>query len=187
MSYIAGRKLAVLDFDIENRPLSYWADRPTAEVTAIAACWAGFPKSMRVWLLGTHGPEETLVAFREMYNQADMVTGHYIRMHDLPILSGASIELLGTCLPAKLTEDTKNDLVKRGDLPATQEYLAAMMGVKAVKKHMTQADWREANRLTPDGLRLTEARVTGDVIQHMALRVALRDAGLLRAPRMWNP
>lgn len=176
----------VLDFDIENRPLSYWADRPTAEVTAIAACWVDDPKSMKVWLLGRDDPEDMLRGFKALYDQAGMVTGHYIRKHDLPILSGAMMEIgispLGTCL----TEDTKLDLVKRGDLPATQEYLSDMLGVKARKLGMSQAMWRQANRLTPEGLVLTESRVVGDVQQHMKLRVALREAGLLRSPQLWH-
>jgi len=177
----------VLDFDIENRPLSYWADRPTAEVTAIAACWVDDPKTMQVWILGRDDPLDMLDDFRVMFAQAGMVTGHYIRKHDLPILSGASQELRGVSLPAVLTEDTKLDLVKRGDLPATQEFLSDMMGLKAKKVGMSQAMWREANRLTKKGLELTEARVRGDVLQHMKLRVALREAGLLRPPRMWYP
>src|SRR3990170_973063 len=87
----------VLDFDIENRPLSYWQpDTPTAEITAIASCWTERDKyghflfgSMQVGLLTPwdDGPSDILLAFLERYNEADMVTGHYIRMHDLPIIN----------------------------------------------------------------------------------------------------
>jgi len=180
------RGARVLDFDIENRPLSYWADRPTAEVTAIAACWVDDPKSMRVWLLGRDDPVDMFQGFLDMYAQSGMVTGHYIRRHDLPILNGCMMEYgLGPLVPI-LTEDTKLDLVSKGDVPATQEHLSAVFGIKAPKVGMTQAMWREANRLTPKGLALTEARVVGDVRQHMLLRVALRNAGLLGPPRVWG-
>ena len=181
------RGYRTLDFDIENRPLSYWVpDKPTAEITAIAACWVDDPRSMKVWLLGRDDPKQMLEEFLTLYNQADMVTGHYIRMHDLPIIRGALMEYGLPILSAKMTEDTKLDLASRGDLPATQEHLAAMFGVRAVKEHMTQAMWREANRLTAEGLEMTDRRVRGDVRQHMELRVALRKAGVLGPPKMWG-
>jgi hypothetical protein len=87
----------ILDFDLENRPASYWIpDRPTAEITAIAASWVGSSEVV-VWLLKPAETDaeheammhEMLLGFREMYNAADMVTGHYITRHDLPILNGA--------------------------------------------------------------------------------------------------
>jgi len=177
----------ILDFDIENRPLSYWVpDRPTAEITAIAACWVDDPSVMFCWLLGRDDPKVMLENFARLYDEAGMVTGHYIKKHDLSIINGALIEYGLPALSPKLAQDTKLDLVKRGDLPASQENLADLMGVKDRKLHMTQAMWREANRLTPDGLSLTEARVTADVRQHIKLRAALLRAGLLNPPRVWK-
>jgi hypothetical protein len=177
----------ILDLDIENRPLSYWYDdRPTAEITAIAACWVG-DVSPEVYLLGRDNPKRMLQWFVGLYDQADMVTGHFIRKHDLPIINGALQELGLEVLKPKLAEDTKLDLVVRGDIPATQEHLAEMFHVKAAKQHVTQAEWREANRLTDKGIALTERRVSADVIQHMQLRVALHDAGVLGPPKVWRP
>jgi len=180
--------MRVLCFDIENRPLSYWIpDTPTAEITAIAAAWADDPKTMRVWLLGRDDPEAMLIGFIELYDQADMVTGHYIRKHDLPIINGALIEAGLRTLGPKLTQDTKLDMVAKSDIPATQEHLSDMLGIPADKYHMTQAMWREANRLTADGLALTERRVTDDVRQHIKLRAEMIQRGLLKAPRVWRP
>lgn len=181
------RRLRVLDFDIENRPLSYWQpDRPTAEVTAIAWAFVDKPSQVEVRLLGRDDPQQMLLDFVAAYNEAGMVTGHYIRRHDLPILNGALMELGLPTLQPKLTQDTKLDLVRKADIPATQEYLAEMLGVKAPKIAMTQGKWREANRLTANGLTLTEKRVVGDVRQHMKLRKALLGAGLLKAPKVWR-
>lgn len=187
----------VLDFDIENRPLSYWmADRPTADITAIASCWIGEPESMQVDLLGEMTGEEMLWRFLERYNQADIVTGHYIRKHDLPIINGALYELHVTGIPLlgpKLTCDTKLDMFVKADIPATQEFLLETLGVtdiygKPFKKfHMSQSDWREANRLTPKGLAHTRERVTSDVFAHMALREEMLKRNMLRAPRLWKP
>lgn len=178
----------VLDFDIENRPLSYWQpDRPTAEITAIASCWVNDLGSMEVLLLGQITIEEMLGRFVERYNQADLVTGHFIRVHDLPIINGALMEQGLPTLRPKLTCDTKLDMFKKADIPATQEYLSEMMGLPVEKVHMTQAKWRESNRLTPKGLEYTKKRVAGDVYQHIMMRESMLHHGMLRGPRMWNP
>jgi hypothetical protein len=184
------RKLRILDFDIENRPLSYLGqDYTTAEITAIAWCFDGEPDTLRCVLLGhTFGVEWLLGEFLGAYNAADMVTGHYIRMHDLPIINGSLVEHGMPCLEPKMTCDTKLDLVKKGPvISASQENLCAMLGLPKPKVHMNTVMWREANRLTDAGLKLTAKRAVGDVIQHMALRKALVARNLLSAPKTWRP
>lgn len=183
------RRVRILDFDIENRPLSYLGqDYTTADVTAIAWCFDGEPKTMRCMLLGRDSQTEMLKAFLRAYDAADMVTGHYIRMHDLPIINGTLVELGLPCLSEKLTCDTKLDLVKKGPvISASQENLCAMLGLAAPKVHMNTVLWREANRLTPAGLKLTAKRAIGDVIQHMQLRKALVERDLLGPPQSWRP
>lgn len=188
MRLVKSRDLKILDFDIENRPLSYWYDgRPTAEITAIASCFTHDRRSMRIDLLGRVSKEEMLTAFRERYNEADMVTGHYIRGHDLRHVNSEMIEYGLGPLDEKLTCDTKLDFVKHGDQPATQEYLCEMLGIKQSKYHMTQKKWRDANRLTDDGLELTEIRCGGDVLQHMQLRKKMLELKLLNVPKIWRP
>jgi hypothetical protein len=191
---VASRRPRILDFDIENRPLSYLGgDFTTAEVTAIAACWMGEPKTMQVWLL--HPPPDAyqslgvmLDGFLELYNAADLVTGHYIRKHDLPIINGSLMEQGYGPLGEKLTADTKLDLVSHGGaISASQENLAAMLCVRAPKVHMNNEMWRDANRLTFGGLELTKQRVVGDVLQHMALYRELVEMDLLRGPSVWRP
>lgn len=181
-------KLRVLDFDIENRPLSYLGqDYTTAEITAIAWCFDGEPKTLTCKLLGRDHPAEMLHSFTLAYEAADMVTGHYIRMHDLPIINGALVEMGMGTLEDKLTCDTKLDLVKKGPvISGSQENLCAMLGLAAPKVHMNTVLWREANRLTNAGLKLTAKRAIGDVIQHMQLRKALAARGLLGPPRIWR-
>jgi len=178
--------LRILDFDSECRPLSYMGpDYTSGEVTAIACSWIG-EKEIRCWLLGRETADEMLNGFLDLYEQAEMVTGHNIRSHDLPIISGALIEHGFGRLPAKLTQDTLRDLLKHKYLPASQEALAAMCGLAEPKKHMTQTGWRKANRMTPEGIAETEARAVSDVRQHKALRAKLLDAGVLRTPRVWT-
>lgn len=183
------KTLRILDFDIENRPLTYWVpDMPTAEITAIATAWTDDPViSMDVMLLGVDDPIRMLEYFVSRYNMADMVTGHYIRKHDLPIINGALMEFGLPKLLPKLTCDTRLDMYKKGAIPATQEFLSELLELPYPKVHMTQSMWREANRLTPAGIEATSRRVSGDVLQHMALRVAMVEAGLLKAPKVWRP
>jgi hypothetical protein len=182
-------RLRVLDFDIENRPLSYLGqDYTTAEITAIAWCWVGAPKTLECVLLGRESPVEMLELFGEAYDEADVVTGHFLRMHDLPIINGAMVEHGLVCLAPKLTCDTKLDLVKHGHvISASQENLAETLGVTKPKIHMNTPRWREANRLTDAGLALTAKRVMGDVVQHMALRKRLIELDLLKPPKTWRP
>ncbi len=185
-----GGRLRILDLDIENRPLSYLGQGfTTSEITAIASCWDGEPDTMECWLLGAdETPEEMLAAAWVRYNEADMVTGHYIKMHDLPHINGALLEYGLNPLPEKLVCDTKMDLIKKGDIfSASQENLCAMFGLKQPKIHMNTVLWREANRLTPAGLEATYKRAVGDVLQHMALRKELVKRDLLKAPRIWRP
>src|SRR5690242_8588722 len=92
LTYRRLKQLRVLDFDIENRPLSYLGqDYTTGEITAIAASWEG-EHHVKVWLLGRDSPDDMLRGFVDLYDQADIVTGHYIRKHDLPIINGALLE-----------------------------------------------------------------------------------------------
>lgn len=188
-THSAGR---ILDFDIENRPLSYWwGDACTAEITAIAWSWVGEDE---VHVSTIDPPPEhyssldvMLKSFVAAYNEADMVTGHFIRKHDLPIINGALMERELPPLESKMSSDTKLDLVKRGALATSQEALGAMLGIHAPKINMSQEDWREANRLTQAGIEKTIYRVHGDVIQHKEMRAELLKRGLLGTPRMWSP
>lgn len=189
-----GRKTRILDFDIENRPLSYWApDMPTADITSIASCWTDDHDSMEVLLLGEVTTEEMLARFVQRYNEADLVTGHYISRHDLPIINGALYDMDMPLLGSKLYCDTKTHMMKKADIPATQEFILELLnpvcpiGVPILKYHMSQRTWREANRLTPAGLAQTKTRVQNDVHAHIHMREAMLDRGMLRAPAVWNP
>jgi hypothetical protein len=183
--------LRILDFDVEARPLSWiGGDYVSRELTAIAASFVG-EKKIHTWILGRPADEfaDQLDprGFVELYNRADIVTGHYIRKYDLPNLNGALMELGLEPLAPKLASDTKTDLLSRDGISASQESLSDMLGVQAPKFHMTNPMWREANRLTPAGIALTRKRVTMDIVQHKELRLKLIDAGWLAGPSLWIP
>lgn len=207
----SGRKLSYLDFDIENRPLSYWVpDRPSAEITSIAWMVGGNHDSLKVvglappcWHKGHEQkcPDmpatllpmpELLEEFRAAYDAADIVTGHYILRHDLPIINAMLYEQRMPLLTDKRASDTKLHMFTKADLPATQEYLLEQLevtcplGMTLEKFHMTQPKWREANRLSPVGWHLTERRVTSDVHAHWHMREAMLGQGWLSAPTVWR-
>ena len=187
LSLKKGKQLRILDFDIENRPLSYLGmDFTTADITAIAASWMD-ERKVHVWLLGEVTTEEMLLGFLNLYNQAGIVTGHYIRGHDLKHINGALMEANLPVLGRKLVSDTKTDLVKRKGISASQESLADILDVGAPKYHMTQKMWRAGNRLEPDGIAETKRRVVSDIKQHKEMRKRLIDNGYLAPPSLWTP
>lgn len=184
---VRSRPMRVLDFDVEARPL-HWisGDYVSKEITAIAWAWCDAPEHVTCYLLGESDPVVMLQAFCAAYRQADMVTGHYIRGYDLPMVNGALTEYQLPTLPDKLTQDTKIDLVRRQGLSGSQENLGTMLGLEHGKVKMDQASWRSANRLTPEGLALVRGRVMGDVQQHIEMRARMLRLGYLGAPVLWK-
>ncbi len=181
------RPLRILNFDIENRPLSYLgSDFTTAEVTAISWAWTNDPQHVTVHLLGDSDLPDILRAFLAAYNRADLVVGHFIRAHDLPMINGALMEFGMPALSDKMTHDTKIDLMKFKGLSKSQESLAAMFRLEQPKVHMNQIRWRAANRLTADGLDYVRERVVGDVQQNIAMWVALIRGGYVGPPVLWR-
>lgn len=184
---VTTRPQRVLDFDIENRPLSYLgSDFTTGEVTAISWAWADRPNDVTVYLLGESELPDILDAFVEAYNQADLVIGHFIRGHDLPMVNGALMEFRKRPLSDKRTQDTKLDCMRTKGISLSQESLSAMLRLDHSKVQMNQHKWRAANRLTPEGLAWVRERVTGDVTQHIEMWNELRRLGYLSAPKSWH-
>lgn len=181
------RPFRVLDFDVEARPL-HWisGDYVSKEITAIAWAWVDAPDEVTCYLLGDSRPAVMLQAFRAAYERADMVTGHFIRGYDLPMINGALTEYQLPALPDKLTQDTKLDLVRRAGLSGSQENIGAMLDLENPKVKMDQKKWRDANRLTPEGLKAVRERVTGDVKQHIEMRRRLLELGYLGPPVLWK-
>ena len=181
------RPMRVLDFDVEARPL-HWisGDYVSKEITAIAWAWCDAPEDVTCYLLGETDPVVMLLRFREAFQTADMVTGHYIRGYDLPMVNGALTEYQLPSLPDKLSQDTKIDLIRRQGLSGSQENIGTMLGLEHPKVKMDQRSWRDANRLTPEGREKTRARVVGDVRQHIEMRARLLELGYLTAPVVWK-
>ena len=184
---VRARPMRVLDFDCEARPL-HWisGDYVSKEITAMAWAWTDDPEHVTCYLLGETDPVEMLRAFSAAYAESDMVTGHFIRGYDLPMVNGALTEYGLPVLGNKLSHDTKIDLVRRQGLSGSQENIGAMLKLHHPKVKMDQAKWRDANRLTPEGRDFTRARVIGDVQQHIEMRARLLELGYLGPPVLWR-
>jgi len=197
------KRLKMLGFDLENRPLAYWYDgMTTSEITAFGWKWSDdetvytmllsregtfqFERSTEsepVWLSDKGAYEH----FKEVLREADVVYGHNIRRHDLPMLNAGLLRRQLSILPPLLTTDTLRDIPKRGGMSASLENLASYYGLEGEKKGMTQHMWEEANRLKPDGLELARQRVVSDVLLQETLRNKLASLEILGQPRMWRP
>ena len=184
--------LKILDFDIEARPLGwYGGDFVHKEPTAIAWAWIenGQPGYVHYAALTKQGytAKEMLTNFARAYAEADMVTGHWIRSFDLPILQTAMMEQGLPLIGPKLAHCTKSDLIQLGGISKSQENLGSMAGTTNPKMAMNQAKWRSGNRLEPLGIEEVVKRVIADVRQHVEMREWLMDRGLLRPPKVWYP
>jgi len=189
------RRVRILDFDCECRPIAwYGGDWVTKQPTAIAWKFIGERGPVEVAVIGESydtrrvldEERAMLERFRQAYDAADIVTGHYIRGFDLPLLNGALMRLGLPLLGTILAQDTKNDLVTAQGLSKSQENLGAMFELRHPKVPMNTALWAEANMLLPEGIEATKKRVIGDVRQHVELRAAMLERGVLAAPSPWS-
>lgn len=185
-----GEGLDIYDFDVECRPLHwYGGDFVSKEITAIA--WAKVTKrpivQVRLLTLDANLPEILTEFYEEVYLRAGMLTGHFIRGFDLPLINGMMIEHGLPTLGKILTHDTKLDLLKFQGLSKSQENLGAILDLKHPKVQMDQKKWRLANRLTNEGIELARKRVIGDVREHIEMRAEMIALGYLGTPRNWDP
>ena len=192
------RGARVLHFDCECRPMAwYGGDFVTKQPTAVAwkfADWAPKQQPSVMWIGASHEPDnladeetEMIETFREAWYEADIVTGHFIRGFDLPLLDGALMRLDLPLLGEKLTSDTKLDFAKAQGISKSQENLGEMFELEHPKVPMGTAKWFESNQLTTKGLTYTIERVVGDVLQHIDLRTEMLARGLLAEPKVWSP
>lgn len=189
------RRVRILDFDCECRPIAwYGGDWVTKQPTAIAWTFVGERGPVEVAVIGESfdtrrvldEERAMLERFREAYDAADIVTGHFIRGFDLPLLNGALMRLGLPLLGSKLTHDTKLDLVKGQGISKSQENLGAMYELRHPKVPMNTASWMAGNLLLPHGIEATKKRVVGDVRQHVELRAIMLERGHLGAPVAWS-
>jgi len=183
---INNKKIKILALDCEARPLSWLSqDYVTKEITAIAAKFLDEDK-VYCWALGETETSEFLLDFCSLYEEAEMVTGHFLRSYDLPLINSALAEFWLPPLESKLAHDTKSDLINMQGVSKSQENLSTMFELEEDKVNMSNTDWREANRLTEEGIAKTKDRVISDIHQQIKLREKLLEYGYLGPPKIWK-
>lgn len=187
-----GKPLRVLDFDIETRKVGFHDAGRFApagcEPVAVAFKWHG-EAGVNVRTLNTKwslGSLRWLVRpLFDAFAEADIITGHYIKKFDLPILAGVALETGVYFQRPLMVVDTKTDLVELQGMSKSQENLAALKGLEASKFHVNDNTWRQVARLTKDGMAQAMKRVVADVRQHEQLYNVLQEEGQLGRPNVW--
>ena len=178
----------MLDFDSECRPMFYSEYRDESQITAIAWSWVGSREVHHELLEQDLRNEKRMIQrFLDVYHEADLVTGHYLERHDLPLLNDHAMRFGLPVLEPRLVQDTKMLLPKVRGLGLSQENLATLYRLDAKKHTMNGRRWAVANTLSEDGMEESRRRVVSDVRQHKQLRAALLERGYLKAPRRWSP
>ncbi len=200
---IRRREPRCLCFDLENRPLAYWYDgQTTSEITAFGWKWSDQDEVITLLLRGDGWFEfagsgndvairiddkAAYETFSSELAHADVVYGHNIRRHDLPMLNAGLLRRQLPVLPSLLTSDTLTDYPKRAGMSRSLENLAAMYGLEGEKYSMSQPAWEKANRLSDDGMELARKRVVADVLLQERLRLKLLELEILKPAKRWNP
>lgn len=194
------RKLVVLDFDFESKPLWFWWDKPTAVITSLSYMESigGVPNhdSLRNEI-APFGSRSEYCAWIEnvsaILQRADILTGHNIDRFDLPLLQAQLMRMGLEPLPRLFTQDTMR-LPKKRDMSASQESLInyaslqakCPIGIPIYKHHLSIPEWEDA-ALGWDEKGILNERPTSDVHGHVHLREVLIERGYLAAPRVWYP
>jgi DNA polymerase elongation subunit (family B) len=188
VTWVKVRDLRVLDFDSECRPLHYSEWRDESQITAIAWGWTDEKRVHHAVLEQDLSNErDMLAAFIKAYREADVVTGHYIVRHDLPLINDHCMRFGWGLLEPKRAQDTKTLLPRVKGLGLSQENLATLYKLDRKKHHMNGRKWAGSNTLTPEGREEAFKRVVSDVEQHKQLRATLIAHGYLKPAVLWRP
>jgi hypothetical protein len=181
-------KLRRLHFDTEAQP-GHWigGDYVSKLLTAVAWAWDDKPDDVTVLTHFDTPPAELALKLGAELVAADIVTGHYIRGFDLPLINGQLLSAGYGSLPRLMTVDTKLDLVRSHGRSLSQKNLAGQLGVEAPKVDLTLYEWEQFNDRIPGSEYLGVARVIGDVRQHIQMYGQLVEHGWLQGARAWTP
>lgn len=181
------KPIRILHFDMECLP-GHWigGDYVSKVVTAVAWGWRD-DDTIKVLTHYDTSLDDMADSLSSAIGAADIVTGHYIRPFDLPLLNGALLRQGMRPLDPVLTIDTKLDLLKAHGRSKSQKNLSSMVGVAAPKVDLSNWEWEQFNLREPGFENRGIERVVGDVIQHKEMYAALDELGWLGSPRAWLP
>lgn len=116
--------------------------------------------------------------------QADVVTGHNLVRHDLPLLNAQCLLLGLPTLRPVLVQDTMKFPRSKG-WKKGQDNVSHALSVVEEKRSLNWAEWQAAYA-EPD-LATVKDRCASDVLMHKRMREAMRERGWLKPPRPWTP
>jgi hypothetical protein len=188
---IGARPQRILVFDLEARPIAwYGGDWVTKQITIAASAWTDDPEGTLETYYMTKDARSfprMLKAISARIAEADVVSGHYIRGFDLPLLNGNLFLSDLPLLRPMLTQDTKGELVKMGGMSKSMENLGGTVKLEHPKVGMNTALWWDANTLDTDGIAYARVRAEGDVLENIELRAELLRRGALGPAKLWEP
>lgn len=184
------KPLRILDFDTESLAAGFddpqWVPQ---HITCSAWSWVGEDK-IHVRTCGYKGffvdeiRARSMKALVDAIRQADIVRGHNLLKHDLPIINGECLRFKWEPLPAIRVQDSMR-IVKTKGFKKGQDNLAMLLKLEAEKMAMNHQAWQDA--YAEPGWPKVKLRCVSDVEQHKQLYEAMSDAGWLRAMTVWNP
>jgi hypothetical protein len=167
-----------LVFDFETKPGAYWYDDTcTTLVCAWAAKFVGEKEIYSTfmvpqWLVGhvqrvsgdgIDSRHHGMLAFRDLWNNADQVVTHNGKRFDLPIINGAYDRLGLPHLEPKPHVDTLNDRKKTKGIPRSLEKLAERYELEDRKLGVSQQMWEAAYEFEPSAIKVVIERAESDV------------------------
>ncbi len=181
--------LRILDFDTESLAAGFadpeWVPQ---KITCCAWSWVG-EDEIHVRACGFRGffqdaPRARMMRpFLAAVREADMLTGHNIKRHDLRVINAECMRLGFDPLPPLLLQDTMRLPPSKG-FKKGQDNLSELLEVPAEKMTLSWQGWDKA--YSEEGWPMVKERCRSDVAQNKLLRVALLERGWLGDPVRWN-
>ncbi len=186
-----GAARRILDFDIESIAAGF-ADPAWVPMHMTAVAWSWLdeekvtcrtlvdyaktvPDFLSVMFLGCR---PLLAEFVEVFNQADIVTGHNINRFDVPAINAELMRLGLEPLRDKPRIDTMRLRAKTYGFKKGQDVMSVLFDLPAEKKALNWAEWQQA--YSEPGWKTIKERCAGDVIQHKLLLRKLMQLGYLK-------
>lgn len=181
----------ILDFDIETIAAGFadpawvpmhltamawsWLDEDKVTVRTLVDYAKNVPDFLQVMFIGC---KPMLAEFVDVFNSADIVTGHNINRFDVPALNAELMRLGLEPLRDKPRIDTMRLRAKTHGFKKGQDVMSVIYDLPAEKKALNWAEWQQA--YAEPGWPTIRERCGGDVVQHKLLLRKLMQMGYLK-------
>ena len=182
----------ILDFDMESVAAGFadpnWVPQ---KISCIAWSWVGSEDvfvltcgDSRGFYERSYKRKEMLINFLPQFLEADVVRGHNLIRHDLPLLNTECMRLGLDILPPKRVHDSMR-IIKTKGFKKGQDNLCALLNTYEQKLSLNWQEWDDA--YCEEGWPTVKRRAKSDVLAHKELYTKMEERGWLKAPTMWRP